>query len=311
MTDVAKVFLTLHSVGSLYTANTCDDVESVTEDLNDSLEVYKRSKNVNIYCPNDFFEYGNVGSSLDDKLLEIANGDWNLYEFLLNEMTRVVLPYLTKNNNTESIIAIIIHQVATLPRHYSFVLSDTCSWPTVSPKQHTTSWSNTLTLNSKFIADNHTDSEDFISLSKENYENLDFHPDLENTITTVLHGTYRDYKHLFSHSMNTLNQAFHEISTDPNQNEADLDKIKEISARLGKTLDCTRQRKNKVEWDFQHPINPEESETINCEYHLKINWTDARVSLYRKKKVRVYFGLKSYDEFERKQFKLAHMGKHL
>lgn len=310
MTDAAKVHLTLHSVDSLSTANTYDDVESVARALNDSLEVYKRSKNVNINCPNDFFEYGNVGSSLNDKLLDISNDNWDLYLLAFTEMNKVVLPYVT-NNNTESVIAVINLQAATLPRHYSFVLSDTYSWPTVSPELHTTSWSNTLTLNSKFIADNHTDSREFISLSKENYENLDFHPDLENTITTVLHGTYRDYKYLFSHSMNTLNQAFHEISTDPNQNEADLDKIKEISAQLGKTLSCTRQRKNKVEWDFKHPINLEESETINCEYHLKINWTDAGVSLSRKKKVRVYFGLKSYVEFERKQFKLAHMGKHL
>ena len=111
--------------------------------------------------------------------------------------------------------------------------------------------------------------------------------------------------------MNTLNQAFYEISTDPNQNEADLNKIKEVSSKLGKTLSCTRQRKNKVEWEFQHPIKLEEYETINCEYHLKINWTDSGVALHRRKKVRVYFGLKSYDKIERKQFKLAHMGKHL
>ncbi|MBZ2162126.1 hypothetical protein [Alteromonas stellipolaris] len=311
MTDVAKVLLTLHSLGSLSTSNTYDDVESVTGALHDSLEVYKRTKNINIYCPSDFFEYGNVGASLDDMLLEITNDNWDLYQLALKEMTKVVLPYVTKNNNTESMIADINHQAATLPRHYSFVLCETYSWPTVSLEKHTTSWSNTLTLNSKFIAGNHTDSDDFISLSKENYENLDFHPDLENTITTVLHGTYRDYKYLFSHAMNTLNQAFHEISTAPNQNEADLDKIKEISAQLGKTLSCTRQKKNKVEWDFQHPSTPEESESINCEYHLKINWTDAGIGLHKDKKVRVYFGLKSYDEFERKQIKLAHMGKHL
>ncbi|HHX8294143.1 TPA: hypothetical protein ACVOYL_002262 [Vibrio diabolicus] len=310
MTDVANVYLTLHSVNSLSTANTYDEVEDIAKALENSLETYKRSTNVRIKCPNDFFEYGTVGTSLNDKLLNISSDNWDLYLLAFNEMNKVVLPYVT-NNNTEGMIAVINNQAATLPRHYSFILSATYNWPTVAQEQHTSSWSHTLSLNSKFIADNHIDSEDFISLSKENYENLDFHPDLENTITTVLHGTYSDYKYLFSHSMNTLNQAFHEISTDPNQNEADLDKIKEISAQLGKTLSCTRQRKNKVEWDFQHPINSNESETINCEYHLKINWTDAGVGLPRKKKVRVYFGIKSYDEFERKQFKLAHMGKHL
>ncbi|CAK2514611.1 hypothetical protein [Vibrio crassostreae] len=310
MTNVAKVYLTLHSVNSLSTANTYNDIENIARSLNDSLDVYKRSSNVDINCSNDFFEYGNIGESLDDKLYDIAQNNWDYYQLALNEMSSVVLPYVT-NNNTEGMIAVINNQTVTLPRHYSFILTETYNWPTVAPEQHTTSWSHTLSMNSKFIADNHNDSDDFISLSKENYENLDFHPDLENTITTVLHGTYSDYKYLFSHSMNTLNQAFHEISTNPNQNESDLDKIKEVSAQLGKTLSCTRQRKNKVEWDFQHPINSDESETINCEYHLKINWTDAGVGLPRKKKVRVYFGLKSYDEFERKQFKLAHMGKHL
>lgn len=310
MTNIAKVYITHHSIDNLSAARTYDDVEGIKNTLENSLEVYKRSINIDINCPNDFFEYGDVGSSLDDKLLDITNDNWDLYQLVFSEMNKVVLPYVT-NNNTEGMIAVINHQTATLPRHYSFVLSSTYLWPTVTPTLHTTSWSNTLSLNSKFIADNHVDNCDFISLSKKNYENLDFHPDLENTINTVLHGTYSDYKYLFSHSMNTLNQAFHEISADPNQNEADLDKIKEISGRLGKTLSCTRQRKNKVEWNFRHPTKPDESETINCEYHLKINWTDAGVGLPRMKKVRVYFGIKSYEGFERKQIKLAHMGKHL
>lgn len=314
MTDVAKVYLTLHSVDSLSTATTYDDIESIASSLNDSLDVYKRSNNVAISCSNDFFEYGNIGESLDDKLYDIAQNNWDYYLLALSEMNNVVLPYVT-NNNTEGMIAVINNQTATLPRHYSFILSNTYNWPTVAPEQHTSSWSHTLSLNSKFIADNHTDIQEFISWSTMNYEYLDFHPNLENTLNTIQVGTYTDYKQLLSHGLNTLNQSYHLISTDSNQNQADLNIISDLTHKLGQQLSCSRQGSNKVDADFKKPklVLPAGNETINCEYHLKIDTRDNGQPIPRGRgnPVRIYFGLKSYTEYERKQFKLAHMGKHL
>ncbi|WP_114765306.1 hypothetical protein [Vibrio rhodolitus] len=314
MTDVAKVYLTLHSVNSLSTANTYDEVEDIAKALKNSLETYKRSNNVRINCPNDFFEYGTVGTSLNDKLLDISSDNWDLYLLAFNEMNKVVLPYVT-NNNTEGAIALINHQTVTLPRHYSFVLCSTYNWPAVSPDLHTNSWSDTLTLNSKFIANNHANVKEFVSWSKLNYEYLDFHPNLESTLRTIQVGTYQDYKLLLSHGLNTLNQSYHLISTDANQNQADLNVISHLTDQLGQQLNCSRQGSNKVPTEFKKPnlVLPAGNETINCEYHLKIDTRDngQPIPYGRGNPVRIYFGLKSYAEYERKQFKLAHMGKHL
>ncbi|WP_440890169.1 hypothetical protein [Vibrio sp. WZ-1] len=315
MTDVAKVYLTRHSVDNLSTTNTYDDIENIARTLADSLEFYKRSKNVGINCPTDFFEYGNVGDSLDDKLLDIVDNNWDFYLLAFKEMSDVVLPYVDNSNNTEGMIAVINNQQPTLPRHYSFVLSKTYRWPTVAPELHTESWSNTLSLNSKFIANNHANAEEFISWSKMNYEYLDFHPNLENTLNTIQIGTYTDYKQLLSHGLNTLNQSYHSISTDANQNQADLNIISHLTHQLGQQLGCSRQGNNKVPTVFKKPslVTPQGDETINCEYHLKIDIKDNGQPIPRGRgnPVRIYFGLKSYNEYERKQLKLAHMGKHL
>ena len=229
-------------------------------------------------------------------------------------MNKVVLPYVT-NNNTEGMIAVINHQTANLPRHYSFILDDTFRWPTVSPGLHTTSWSNTLSLNSQFIADNHADVQEFLSWSTLNYEYLDFHPNLLSTLGTIQIGTYQDYKQLLSHGLNTLNQSYHLISSEANQNQADLNVISNLTNQLGQQLNCSRQGRNKVPTQFRKPplVLPTGNETINCEYHLKIDTKDngQPIPHGRGNPVRIYFGLKSYDEYERKQFKLAHIGKHL
>ncbi|MBQ4878422.1 hypothetical protein J8M21_14510 [Pseudoalteromonas luteoviolacea] len=311
MTKAAKVYLTLYSIDSLSTANTYNDIENIAKSLNDSLDVYKRSNNVDINCSNDFFEYGNIGESLDDKLLDIVQNNWDYYQLALSEINNVVLPYVT-NNNTEGMLAVINNQIAILPRHYSFILADTYNWPSVSPENHTTSWSHTLSLNSKFIADNHTNVQEFISWSKINYEYLDFHPNLENTLSTIQVGTYTDYKQLLSHGLNALNQSYHLISTEANQNQADLNIISHLTHQLGHQLNCSRQGRNKIPTVFNKP-NSAEDETINCEYHLKIDTTDNRHPIPRGtgNPVRIYFGLKSYNEYERKQFKIAHIGKHL
>ena len=166
MTSVAKVYLTQHSVDNLSTAKTYDDIENIARTLNDSLELYKRSKNIDIHCSNDFFKCGDIGASLEDKIINIVGDNWDYYLLAYKEMSDVVLPYVDKINSTDGIVNCINSQTLTLPRHYSFVLDDAYSWPNVVPELHTTSWSHTLSLNSTFIADNHKNSAEFILLSK-------------------------------------------------------------------------------------------------------------------------------------------------
>lgn len=68
-------------------------------------------------------------------------------------------------------------------------------------------------------------------------------------------------------------------------------------------MHCTRQGSNKVVREFV--IGEGKSETVNCEYHLKIKWNDQGISIPRGEgnPVRVYFCLKSYENIERKQIK--------
>lgn len=314
MSDAAKVYLSLYSVDNLSAANSYEDIEVVAANLEDTLAVYKRSNNVHVECPNDFFEFGDIGSSLNDKLLDIANDNWDQYLLAFNELNKVVLDFV-KNKNTGLVISLINNQKNNLPRHYSFVLSDYFQWPNITADLHTNSWVDTLNKNSNFISEHHKNINEFISWSKINYEFLDFHPNLINTLLTIKVGTYLDYKKQLSHGLNTLNQSYHLISTDPNKNQADLNIIAEHAHRLGRSLGCSRQGRNKVPTIFKKPplVTPSGDETINCEYHLKIdNKDDGQPIPHGKgKPVRIYFGLKSYDEYERKQFKLAHMGKHL
>ncbi|MBL4829036.1 MAG: hypothetical protein JKY55_03985 [Aliivibrio sp.] len=314
MSNISKVYLSRYSINGLSPTSTYQEIENILVLLKKNLTVYDRSNNIVIESAKELLEYVDNGHKLDDVLFDASNNDLMLYQEYLKMFEKVISPYVGYHD-TQEIVNIITNQEDQIQdrhfsRHYGYISPDTYTWPNIDNKLLTHSWSNTLNLNSEFISQYHTNSRQFIEWSKLNYEYIDFHYDIESTLHTVKQGTYLDYKNLFSHAMNTLNQAFHEISNDSNQNEQDLGVISRISGQLDRTLTCTRQRKNKVKWDFIHPIS-NESEEINCEYHFKINWTDQGLGLHKKKKVRIYFGLKSYNDIERKQFKLAHMGKHL
>ncbi|ADZ90204.1 hypothetical protein [Marinomonas mediterranea] len=314
MTDAAKVYLSLYSVDCLSSATRYEDVDNIVACLKETLTLYDRSKNVHIECPNDLFEFGDIGSSLGDRLLDILDDNWDYYLFYLAEINKIVLGYV-KHNNTECLIFLIKNQLIDLPRHYAFVISNKYQWPDIVMDQHTTSWKDTLNKNSKFISDSNGNVDNFIAWSEMNYEYIDFHPDLKNTLSTIQVGTYIDYQSQLSHCLNTLNQSYHLISNDPNKNQEDLNVISAYSHTLGNSLSCTRQAKNKVSAIFSPPplVASSEFEEINCEYHLKIDTDDNgnRIPHGKGNPVRVYFGLKTYKEYERKQIKLAHMGKHL
>ena len=77
----------------------------------------------------------------------------------------------------------------------------------------------------KVYCGKHIGSAEFISWSIDNYEFLTFHPDVQSSLQTIQVGEYTDYKYLLSHALNTLNQSYHFISTDPQYNEQDLEKL--------------------------------------------------------------------------------------
>ena len=229
-------------------------------------------------------------------------------------MQKILGKYI-KYNNTLSVKYIINSQNNSLPILLPLSSDEVSLWGELENFSHTHNIVTTLNLNNEYIVRNHKDENNFIQLCKLNYFFLDFHEDIEASLKTIKIGKYYDYIRLITHSLNVLNQSYSVISTVASKNLEDLFVIMTLSEKLGKRLECTRQGKNKVERNFKQPtlISLCGIETINCEYHLKIDQTDdGRAIPYGiGNPVRIYFGLKSYQEMDRKQFKIAHIGMHL
>lgn len=319
--SISKVYFTRYSFDGLSSNSTFDDIEAILLKIENKFLEYERSNNVVIECPMELLDFKENGLSLDDILFDAAHDDLSKYQFYLDMFEKQITPHVGYIETNE-ILASISTQNYDFPRLYAYILKDTLRWPNIDMSLYTYSWSHTLTLNSEFIAKNHKDKDEFFKLSKEHYEYIDFSDTSKDTLDTIIVGDYTDYKYLLSQALNTLNQAYHLISTDPEKNIDDLDIIAGHSAvignlgQTGKTLMCTRQAATKVYADFKKIDGTIGTETINCEYHLKIKWNDRGTPIPRGegKPVRVYFGLKSYEKelgLERKKLKLAHMGKHL
>ncbi|AZR82963.1 hypothetical protein [Thiomicrospira sp. S5] len=323
---IAYVYITRYSLGALDENTSEDKLTQIISSLSQAIEDYKKSDNITVESPYDFIDYigDNTTNALQDEIYQIVDNDFTKFSFLLAELEKIITPYQIKYKDSSVIISSIQNQTLTFPRHYAFTQDKTYFWPQICRHFHTFSWRATLDQNSDFIAQNHNGSEEFISWSKQNYENLEFHSDIEGTLHTVKQGRYEDYKAMFSHALNTLNQSYYKISNASNQNEADLIIIRDLTNSIGikKHLACSRQGANKPP-PFKFPkscsgaeVNcgqnhiPEYDE-ISCEYHLKIDTNDRDCSLPHLKKVRVYFGLKTYDHLTKKQIKVAHMGEHL
>lgn len=318
----ASIYITNTSIVDSLEATTWPAFEKTLSRLKTVLSDFERSENILVECPNDVQYYGKPGSSIDDKLFDIALDNWDQYQLYLNHVTQAFLPYI-KFNNTQALLALVNNQddrflqEEHFPRHYLLTLQSSTRIQGIADCYHVSSWSETLSANSQYIASNHENSQEFISWSKNNYENLDFHSDVEQTLHTIQVGPYTDYKALLSHSLDTLNQAYYAVSDNPAHNQQDLNTISNLTGVVGlkRNLDCTRQGSNKPEWEFKTPpkVTSKTTEDIKCEYHLKIDVKDNGTPIPRGKgnPVRVYFGLKSYEEYDRKQFKIAHLGKHL
>jgi hypothetical protein len=318
----SSVYITGESLIDSLDTTTWTAFESSLDLLDTTIKEYNRSDVISVECPNDLSEYGSLDRSIEDVLFDISGGNWDQYQLYLNEVNQVTLPFI-KYNNTEALLALINNQddrtiqLGHFPRHYALTLKPTTRLQGIADGYHTLNWSETLSSNSKYISAYHEGSTQFILWSKENYEHLDFHDDVEQSLGTIQIGSYIDYSDLLSHSLDTLNQAFYSVSDNPAHNQQDLNTISTLAGNIGlkRNLDCTRQGSNKPDWDFDTPpkVTPKIRENINCEYHMKIDNKDDGTPIPRGigNLVRVYFGLKSYAEYNRKQFKIAHLGKHL
>lgn len=308
-----KLYISPYSIGNFTSSSSSMDLENILKFLEETITAHKSFNNILIECVNDIYDYKINGSSFQDNLLDAFDFDESIYQYFLSELQKIVGEYINYNN-TLAVKSLILNS-KPLPISLPLTYNDSFLWKDLEEVIHTFSINMTLKINSDYIALNYTDESGFIGLCKIGYSFLDFHNEIENTLKTIKIGKFNDYVQLITYSLNILNQAYLIISTDPNKNLEDLDKIMILSHQLGKRLECTRQGKNKVEWTFCKPkeISSTETEKINCEYHLKIDELDDGSPIPRGtgNPVRIYFGLKSYSELDRKRIAVAHIGKHL
>ncbi|MDE8740380.1 hypothetical protein PZA20_00860 [Pectobacterium polaris] len=308
----SNIYITRYTCSSLSIGSKYDDIVLITQKLTDVILEYANSKNIHVQCAKDFLEYKphDDSMSLEEIIFEIAKDDLSFFSHYLSMFEIAISSVLSNIPSSAYEKSLTEPRGNTFPLNYSLTIDDIL-WPGKSESMHTKNWKDTLKKNSFFIAQNNKNKDDFIKLSEKNYDNLVFHKDIVNTLDTIIKGTYKDYVFIISDSLNALNQCYHFISKDPNKNQEDLNLISAYTANIGKQLACTRQGSKKPMFDF--PINDSKgakSESINCEYHLKINWNDSGKRLESTKLVRVYFALKYDDILERKSIKVAYIGRH-
>ncbi|WP_202742151.1 hypothetical protein [Acinetobacter calcoaceticus] len=293
----------------------CDFIEFL-QNLEDIVKLYKKSKSIKFEISSDFLDYSEKGIvSLSDLILSLIDNDSIKLGYYLSEIEKIFTSSKSYNNTYGIKNTIMSWDGNSLCTHYPFIIAKEEKWPNLEEVIHTYAYSDTLHLNCDYIIRNHSNASNFIDLCKLCFDFLIFHEDILTSLQTIQKGTYVNYIETLLHCLNVLNQAYHLISTSPNQNQSDLVTIMNLSAQLGKHLQCTRQRKNRIIKIFPFPLELGKTggEAVNCEYHLKINNYDNGQPIERGtgNLVRIYFALKSYEQLERKQIKIAHIGKHL
>ncbi|SMY31597.1 hypothetical protein PMAL9190_00099 [Photobacterium malacitanum] len=303
----SKVYITRCSFWCLSDIKELSDVDNLLAKFDEIYKDFRRSKNIKIECSSDLTDKVVNLTSIQDDLLQLANDDYSVFSYYLSLFDKCFSEYVLYNNS-ETIDYIINNQKSSdYMRKYVLVIDrDIHFFTNVNAENYTSSWSETLNLNSSYIIKSKGDDE-FVEWSKCNYEYLTFHPEILKTIRTIKIGCLNDYKEIISHALNSLNQSYFIISEDPNKNEEDLTVISSLTGSIGRTLPCSRQGKNKVEFEFPN------KGIINCEYHLKINVNDKNIAIPHGKgnPIRIYFGLKSYNNENKKKIMVAHIGKHL
>ncbi|MCS6192217.1 hypothetical protein [Shewanella baltica] len=304
-TCVSTTYASPHSFSeAINSIDSFDLVETFIEKLKSIINEFDKYDYIDILFSNDLidFKINNI-KSLSDKIEDLSNGEEQAYFYYLGEIENT-LGQCQSYIDTSSCEEKILNQTyISFPYYHPFTINE--KWVSLANIEHVTSSICALNLNSKYIKTNIKDTTDFVKKATDIYGDLIFHPLLPDTISDLKFGNYTQYIDCFCHALNTLNQAYNIISNDADKNLDDLILISTVSANLGpRTLPCTRQAKNKVEYKFG-------DDEINCEYHLKLNFNDLGKKLPNKYYNRIYFGLKFNFKKRKKDIYVAHIGKHL
>jgi hypothetical protein len=295
----STVYGSSYSFAHITQESSTDDVEAAIKSLSNAIDEIGQSKYNTIEFATD--------TSLDDILLEITNDD-SFAIHLSNEIEKSIGGNKSYRDSQTMVSELLAQTFQELPVIYPY--TQQMQWDGLSDIKHIQSYSEVCNQNSLHFKNAITTRDSFTDKAKVVYEHIDFCSIFSDKLKTIKRGSFLDYLDQFSHALNTLNQSYHKISNDSNKNEDDLVIIRTVSADLGRSLACTRQGNQKPHFDFPVIGCEGEFETVDCEYHLKLNFDDQNIRLPTGYYNRVYFGLKFCEKTNRKQIKLAYIGEH-
>ncbi|MEL0658973.1 hypothetical protein V6255_07445 [Psychromonas arctica] len=319
---VSKSYGNAYSFSSIDNKLDFDAVELEISNLKKVIGEFSNSKNNNIEFSTDYYDLSVSTQSLENNLLDITN-DTSATIHLLSEIEKAIGPNKSYLDTPTMLAQVKANNLQGFLYEYPYTLKST--WPGIPESSLIYTYRDACNHNSFNFRNGLTTPKEFTDKAILTYEHIEFHEEFEDRLNTIKRGVFSDYLSEFSHALNTLNQAYFDISKDGNQNANDLIKIQNISRHKnlqGRELACTQQAKNKPFFNFpnlqikntrnlpngtkvlEHPI-----ESVNCEFHLKLNFNDQNIKLpddYN----RAYFGLKYCDITKRKYIKIAYIGEH-
>ncbi|MCE0555484.1 hypothetical protein [Motilimonas sp. E26] len=322
----SKSYASAYSFNHIDVNNTLDydSLAAHVSDIEQVIDSFSVSKNHSLLFSTDYSEFPVNGSDLQTRLLEIT-GDPSAAIHFLGEFEKAIGMHKSYLDTTQIVSAIQANPLQDLPFEYAYKVN--VNWPMIADKKHISSYFDLCNQNSFNFKNGVTTRAEFTEKAVITYEHIQFHPQFEDKLKTIKRGTFMDYLSEFSHGLNTLNQAFFDISKDKNRNQNDLKIISEKSAEpelKGRKLTCTRQGSEKPFFDFDD-LNREEivedehgnkikkypKDNINAEYHLKLNFNDQSIKIDNSDDYnRAYFAMKYCDLTDRKYIKLAYIGEH-
>ncbi|MEY8215195.1 MAG: hypothetical protein RPR97_12040 [Colwellia sp.] len=287
------------------------DITSIENSINhiinfiDSVPTYN-----DISVTKDILQFRMGEETLDDILFEVSGMQSDIYQHYLNEFEKSISS--NKSNITTEEVLETVNEGPSFRGDFASVYYQVGHWPNIPATIHVSNQSSVYELNCQNLELHPISNDDFSERAELLFNNVIFHPDFSETLTTVKTGAFEDYSIEFVRATRALHNAV-PLLTNSGHNPPDLITIRDETAKLGRTMGCTPQGKNKdgLYYDFKifhDEIGKDKEINMSCEYHLKINFDNTGEKINSDFYNRAYFGLPLIEG--RKRITLAFMGKH-
>lgn len=240
----------------------------------------------------DILEHSINGKPLHEILLQISNNSSPEYAELLKEFHNVISKFLSDITTTTA----IQESSNANPKAGDFFAFYTqgINITGVSQSIHVDSTDKLYQLNYKNLQTYPIDAINFVTRAKLLFKNLSFHKDIHIHLAQTKNGGVDSFSMEFARALLALHNAMPNLST--GGTEADLILIRQETSKTGNSIDCTRQGSNKeglvVDFEVTDVSNKTHKiSSLNCEFHLKIDFNNSGKKVPSGQYKRVYFGL--------------------